>query len=86
MCVLVFALTGEIIVRLGGALAVLQRSLPLQSHPSAVSPAEVDLLRKVFGNALDLLRTRVVEDRPRLFSLGSRAFTLGNCIYSSAPM
>ena len=75
---LAFGLAGVALVCLGTAASFVQGLLRLQAPPRPLALEEEELLRKIFWNALDLQRMRIIEGRAGLFSVGPRAFTLGN--------
>jgi hypothetical protein len=74
------SLAGAVLLVLGTLVALVQQLLFLQ-RARALSPAERELLRRVFRRSLSSYNVRLVEGRAGVFGFNERPFTLGNTIY-----
>jgi hypothetical protein len=78
---IVSSFAGAVLVILGKAVAFVQAVFFVQLGERALTEAERDLLRHVFGGSVALYNVRVVQGFAGLFSTNDRPFTLGNTIY-----
>jgi hypothetical protein len=72
---------GAVVATAGGAVGAVQSTAGLQPRERALSPAELDVLGRVYRSSLDLSRVRIVAGPAGLFSLSDRPFTLRERIY-----
>lgn len=75
-----FGLTGSLLLVTGHLLGLVQTALGLQRE-RGLTPAETELVRRVFRTSLDPRTVRLVPGFAGLLSLNGRAVTLGSTVY-----
>ncbi len=66
---------------LGSVLSAAQIAIGVENKGRGLTDAELNHMRSVFGESVDLSQVRVVEGRSGLFGVNDRPFVHGNTIY-----
>jgi len=75
------SLAGAAILVVAKAASLVQSIFLIEARQRKLTPREIHLLRKVFGDSIAYYNIRLVQGRSGLFGLNPRPFALGNTIY-----
>lgn len=78
---IISGIAGAFVVFGGESIALIQATLFLQSNERPLTPAEHDMLQRIYRDSLALYNIRIVEGRYGVFGVNNSSFTLGNTIY-----
>jgi len=81
------ATAGMVVLVAGKAASVIQTLLHLESPGRRLNQDELEVLKRVYGNGINLSEVRLKEGKAGVFSLpNERRFTLGNTIYTNSAL